>query len=145
MTLEQVYSASSLIAAAGWICLVASPLARARLVSLARFFALALCAAYLTQMVTITEPTGGDFTTLAGVTELFSAPGNVMLGWTHYLAFDLFIGSWEVEDANREGLPHWAMIPILFLTFMLGPIGLIVYFVVRSLNRARRKRSEATA
>lgn len=142
MTLEQIYSACSLIAIAGWICLLVSPLARPRLILSARLCALALCVTYLTQMFTITEPTGGDFTTLAGVTRLFSAPGNVMLGWTHYLAFDLFIGSWEIEDAGREGLPHWAMVPILFLTFMLGPIGLLVYFIVRSLNRSRRRSSE---
>jgi hypothetical protein len=55
-----------------------------------------------------------------------------MLGWTHYLAFDLFIGSWEIEDAGKRGIPHWLMVPILLLTFMLGPIGLLTYFIVRT-------------
>jgi len=28
----------------------------------------------------------------------------LLAGWTHYLAFDLFIGGWEVRDAQRRGI-----------------------------------------
>jgi Domain of unknown function (DUF4281) len=133
MALEQIYSLCSIIAMAGWLALLAAPLARERLIWAARIAALLLCAAYLVQFFTITEPTnGGNFSTLAGVTILFGKAGNVMLGWTHYLAFDLFIGSWEIEDAGKRGIPHWLMIPTLVLTFMLGPIGLLTYFIIRT-------------
>ena len=37
---------------------------------------------------------GGNFTTRAGVMKLFDSPGGATLGWTHYLAFDLFTGMW---------------------------------------------------
>ncbi len=131
MELETIYSICSLIAMAGWVTLALAPVARARMILVARALALVLCAAYILQMLTITQATGGNFSTLAGVTTLFTKPGNVMMGWSHYLAFDLFIGSWEIEDAPKRGIPHWAMIPILFLTFMLGPIGLLTYFIVR--------------
>lgn len=131
MDLETVYSLCSAIAFAGWACLAAAPLARDRLVMLARVAALVLAAAYLIQFFTITQPTDGNFSSLAGVTALFSQPGNVMLGWTHYLAFDLFIGSWEVEDAGKRGVPHWLVLPCLFFTLMLGPIGLGLYFILR--------------
>jgi Domain of unknown function (DUF4281) len=137
MPLEQIYSLCSLVALGGWLCLAAAPVGRGRLILAARIFAALLCLAYFTQMFTITEPTGGNFSTLAGVTQLFSSPGNVMLGWTHYLAFDLFVGSWEIEDAGREGIAHWAMIPFLILTFLLGPIGLLGYLIVRSIHRTR--------
>lgn len=140
MNLETIYSLCSGLAALGWLALVATPLAHGRLVGAARVASALLCAAYLVQFFTIVEPTGGDFSTLAGVTRLFSAPGNVMLGWTHYLAFDLFIGSWETEDAHREGLPHWAIVPILVLTFVLGPIGLLAYLAVRTVHRLRTGR-----
>jgi Domain of unknown function (DUF4281) len=129
--LETIYSACSFIALIGWIALACAPLARERLIGAARVIALLLCVLYIVQMLTITEMTGGGFSTLAGVTALFSKAGNVMMGWTHYLAFDLFIGSWEVEDAPKRGIPHWVMIPILFLTLMMGPIGLLAYFIVR--------------
>ena len=132
MTLEQIFSACSILAFAGWAALLFAPLARDRLVIVARAVALILCAFYLTQYFTITQDVAGSsFSTLAGVTALFSKAGNIMLGWTHYLAFDLFIGSWEIEDAGKRGIPHWVMIPCLFMTLMLGPIGLLLYFLVR--------------
>ena len=130
--LEMIYSGCSTLAMIGWLALALAPLNRAYSISFARGAALILAAAYLTQLFTITQDTGGDFFTLAGVSSLFAAPGNVMLGWTHYLAFDLFIGSWEVEDSRERGIPHWLVIPCLGLTFMFGPIGLLVYFIIRT-------------
>ena len=98
-----------------------------------------LCAAYFTQLFTITQPVAGaSFSTLTGVVALFSMPGNVMLGWTHYLAFDLFTGSLEVEDSAKLGLPHWAMVAPLLLTFLVGPIGLLTYVIIRTIHVWRR-------
>jgi Domain of unknown function (DUF4281) len=139
MSLETIFSLCSLVAVIGWLALLAAPLARPRLIIVARLMAIILCAAYFTQLFTITQPVqGGSFSTLAGVTALFSLPGNVMLGWTHFLAFDLFIGSWEIENAGKLGIPHWAMIVPLFLTFMLGPIGLLTYVTIRTIHVWRR-------
>ncbi len=131
MDLETIYSLCSVIAVAGWLALAFAPVARERLIGVARVVALILCVLYIVQMLTITEPSGGNFSTLAGVTALFSKAGNVMMGWTHYLAFDLFIGSWEIEDAPKRGIPHWVVLPILLLTLLMGPIGLLTYFIVR--------------
>ncbi len=131
--LEMIYSACSTLAMIGWLALVLAPLNRSYAIPFARGVALILAVAYLTQLFTITQDTGGNFFTLAGVSALFTVPGNVMLGWTHYLAFDLFIGSWEIEDAAQRGIPHWLVIPCLGLTFMFGPIGLLGYFIIRTL------------
>jgi Domain of unknown function (DUF4281) len=139
MTLEKIFSLCSLLAMAGWLALLAAPLARLRLVFAARIVSLVLCAMYGVQLFTITTPAAGaGFSTLAGVSALFSMPGNVMLGWTHYLAFDLFIGAWAIEDSNRIGIPHWAMIVPLVLTFLFGPIGLLTYAVIRTIHVQRR-------
>ena len=135
--LEMIYSACSTLAIIGWLALVLAPLNRGYATPFARGAALILAVAYFTQLFTITQDTGGDFITLAGVSALFTVPGNVMLGWTHYLAFDLFIGSWEVEDAAQRGIPHWLVIPCLGLTFMFGPIGLLAYFIIRTLWRQK--------
>jgi Domain of unknown function (DUF4281) len=94
MPLETIFSLCSLAAVIGWLALLIAPISPTRLIRVARAMALLLCAAYFTQLFTITQPVqGGSFSTLAGVVALFSLPGNVMLGWTHFLAFDLFIGS----------------------------------------------------
>ena len=139
MTLETIFSLCMLITVVGWVALVAAPLSRTLLVRTARIVAVVLAIAYFIQLFTITQPVAGaSFSTLAGVTALFSLPGNVMLGWTHYLSFDLFVGSWEVEDAGRIGIPHWAMIIPLGLTFMFGPIGLLTYSIIRTIHLWRR-------
>lgn len=80
----------------------------------------------------------GGFQSLAGVMLLFSDPWLVLAGWVHYLAFDLFVGSWEVRDARRNQIPFWAVIPCLVLTFLFGPIGWLLYlFVSFTLSRGK--------
>lgn len=136
MHLEGIFSGASTLAMIGWLALAAAPLHRSRCIAFARILALLLAAAYLAQFLFTTETIdGGGFGSLAEVSALFTSPGNVMMGWTHYLAFDLFIGSWEVEDSASEGIPHWIVIPCLFLTLMLGPIGLLLYFTIRTAKR----------
>ena len=55
-------------------------------------------------------------------------------GWAHYLAFDLFIGGWEVRDAQRHGIPHLLVVPALVLTFLFGPAGWLLYMGIRRFN-----------
>ena len=73
----------------------------------------------------------GAFGSLAGVRAAFSIDGMLLAGWIHYLAFDLFVGSWEVRDAQRVGVPHLLVVPCLFLTLMMGPVGLLCYLILR--------------
>ena len=77
---------------------------------------------------------GGSFTSIDGVRTLFSSDVGMVIGWTHFLVFDLFIGAWEARDAQRREFSHWLLIPCLILTFMLGPIGLFLYLVLRKVT-----------
>ena len=135
MNWESVYSTLSALAFAGWAALAVAPLKRDALITAARTVAVLLALAYLYMLLFTTESVqGGGFSSLAGVMALFSKAPNVMLGWTHYLAFDLFIGSWEVEDAGKRGVPHWLVLPCLFATLMVGPVGLLLYFAIRTVQ-----------
>lgn len=74
------------------------------------------------------------FGTLEGVKGLFQTGGDgvVLAGWIHYLAFDLIAGSVVMRDAQERGIPHgWVVIPIFFC-FMLGPIGVLLYWLIRT-------------
>ena len=75
------------------------------------------------------------FTTIAAVRALFSTDIGILVGWTHYLVFDLFVGAWEARDARRRGFRHWLLIPCLLFTFMFGPLGLLLYVILRSVTR----------
>lgn len=70
---------------------------------------------------------GGGFGSLPAVSKLFENPMALLAGWTHYLAFDLLIGTWIVTDAQKNQIRHWAILPALGLTFFFGPTGWLVY------------------
>ena len=73
----------------------------------------------------------GSFASLAGVISLFKSPRVVLAGWIHYLAFDLMVGLFIVTDAVRQGIGHGWLLPVLLLTLMFGPAGLLMYLAMR--------------
>jgi hypothetical protein len=135
MTLETLFSVASAIVLPGWFLLVFFPGWRwttAFITSV--LLPAALAVVYLALMViNFNEAPGGfsAFNSLAGVKGLFQVDALLLGGWIHYLAFDLFIGSWEVRDSRRLGVPHLLVVPCLLGTFLLGPIGLLAYLVAR--------------
>jgi hypothetical protein len=140
MELERVFSLASAAAMLGWVVLVLAPLRRAVAVGIARLIVAILCGTYLAFLVAgLTggngPPEGAGFTSLAGVRLLMSSPQALLAGWVHYLAFDLFIGSWEVEDAPAANVPHLLLLPCLALTFLVGPVGLLLYLTVKAFRQ----------
>ena len=78
-------------------------------------------------------PEGAGFGFLTEISAMLSNPYVLAAGWIHYLAFDLFVGAWEVFDSQKNYIPHWYIVPCLFLTLMLGPVGLAPYFSIRGI------------
>ena len=151
MSAETLFAAANATALIGWVLLAFAPLRRAALVLGARIVAVGMAVLYAGLL--IGAVTGGgamevDFTTLSGLTAGFARPEAVLVGWVHYLAFDLWVGAWAVEDAGRRGVPHWVMLPVLFLTLIAGPIGLLVYLALRTvlgLREPGQKAAQGTA
>jgi hypothetical protein len=129
---EQIFSAASALAVLGWVLLILAPRWRATQVISGAAIPLAIAVVYLVLIVRYMPGASGGFGSLAEVAALFDTPGLLLAGWVHYLAFDLFIGSWEVRDAQRQRVPHLLVVPCLLLTFLLGPIGLLGYLLVRA-------------
>lgn len=71
-----------------------------------------------------------------GIASLFTDRRALLLGWVHYLAFDLWVASWEMEEGRRLGLTHWLVAPCVLLTIMLGPLGLLLFLAIRGRRRA---------
>jgi hypothetical protein len=57
----------------------------------------------------------------------------------HYLAFDLLVGSWIIQDARKCRINHLYCIPFLLMTFMIGPVGYFAYWLLRT---GKRKKME---
>jgi hypothetical protein len=130
--LETVFSFSTFIAMFGWILLVVVPAdPRAKLLS-GVIIPLTLSIIYLVFIFLHFSGAPGGFGSLAEVRTLFGKDELLLAGWVHYLAFDLFIGAWESRDSQRLQIPRLVMIPCYLMTFMLGPIGLLFYFAIRT-------------
>ena len=75
--------------------------------------------------------------TLGGVRELLGTADGAAAGWAHMIAFDLFVGRWMYLDARERGLSPLVMAPVLLLTILLGPLGLLAYLLVRRTRPVR--------
>lgn len=78
-----------------------------------------------------------DFGSLSTVMALFTKENAVLAGWVHYLAFDLLVGMW-ILDQNRElGLHQLLIAPCLLLTFMFGPVGFLLFMTLRTIKKQK--------
>ena len=132
MELEQLFSMATLLAMIGWLILVILPRHHYARIAGGLVVPLILSAGYLALIAQYFRGAEGGFGSLADVATLFQKQELLLAGWIHYLAFDLFIGGWEIRDSQRHGLPHLVVIPCLVMTFMLGPVGLLFYFAIRT-------------
>jgi hypothetical protein len=131
--LDRVFSLAGLAAMAGWLALALAPLRPRLAQAVATFVVPAVIGlAYAGLIARYWGEAPGGFGSLDEVSALFSHRGVLLAGWLHYLAFDLFVGAWEVREARRVGLPHWQILPALALTFLFGPIGLLVFLALRA-------------
>jgi hypothetical protein len=133
MSPDQLFSLASILVVPQWLLLAVAPRWRwTQRLARAAIFPLALSALYLVLIVLHFRDGQGSFNSLDGVAALFQNRYALLAGWIHYLAFDLLVGSWETLQAVRRGIPQWLLVPCLLLTFMLGPIGFLAFFALRT-------------
>ena len=134
MGTDTLFEMANLVALLSWLLLIIIP---TRNITRILVGSGAICALFaITYLIMIAGSLSpGDFeqfSTLEGLTNLFSDKKAVMAGWLHYLAFDLFVGIWIVRDAKDLGIKHLYLVPSLLLTFMMGPLGLLTYLILKS-------------
>ena len=135
-----LFALANALAMASWLALAVSPegarwTPRVRQLA-GRIVPLVLAVVYVALFASSGMGDGG-YDSLAAVQRLFAVPELLLAGWLHYLAFDLFVGAWIAERAGARGLPHLVVLPLLALTFMFGPAGLLAFSLV-SLAMPRR-------
>jgi hypothetical protein len=130
---DSLFSLAGTVVLPGWLILIFVPRWRygASLIS-GMLIPVLLSLLYGWLIVSNIGENDGGFGSLAEVRQLFSNDLLLLAGWVHYLAFDLFIGSWQVRDAQQHGIHHLAVVPCLVLTFLFGPVGLLLYLALRA-------------
>ena len=132
------FSMVNLLALIAWTGLILLPRWPALLSGILYLGLGLLCLIYATGLIglvsgLIPNPQGGgvNFTTIEGVRSIFGSDGGVTIGWTHYLAFDLFVGLWIARDGDAKNISRLIQAPVLLATFMAGPLGLLVWLGLR--------------
>jgi len=77
---------------------------------------------------------GGGFGSLEEIRAGFASDWGLLGGWIHYLAFDLFVGHWINGQAREIKLNVVLRVLCLLFTFMLGPFGLLLFFIVKAIR-----------
>ena len=136
MTYDQIFSLINLSVMPAWALLILLPRAGiTRKLVHSALYPYLLSAVYFGGFLMTAFAGAGspdvDFTTIEGVRAIFSTDIGVLIGWSHYLVFDLFVGAWIGRDALRRGVTHWLAAPSILLSFILGPAGLLLYMIGR--------------
>jgi hypothetical protein len=80
-------------------------------------------------------PPPGDVMTIAGLRAIFADDWVFAAAWTHYLCFDMVVGSWIARDAVRLLIPWPLRTVALVLTFLAGPVGFLIHVITRLVLR----------
>jgi len=76
----------------------------------------------------------GNFSLYLGLSELsrlFEDHLYIMIFWTHFIAINLFIGGWIVKDSQKFAINKVLMTVPLIVTYLIGPLGLFLYWIIR--------------
>ena len=138
LTNENIYLWTNFGILPFWLMLIFAPNSRITQIFVnSIIIPLILAAAYgyiLYQAIIIDEPLSDIFKlylSLDNLYTLFSIESFLLVFWLHFLALNLFLGSW----VSREGVKYNMSRSLLFLPLVLiyftGPVGLVLYWFIR--------------
>ena len=139
MNWQSIFQLANLLATAGWAILILAP-RRFRTLQFLPAYGIpaVLSAGYFVLVAVYFAGAEGGYSSLAAVGTLFESEPVRLAGWVHYLAFDLFIGAWIAARADDLGISRVIQAPVLAVTFLFGPVGLLVFMSLQAGLGARR-------
>lgn len=134
MTPTEVFSIAGMITTPMWALMIILPKWKVtRFLMDFKVIPLALAVIYAIYIFIAIRIGGSmDFGSLQSVMALFTEEHAVLAGWVHYLAFDLLIGMWMLDQNKKLHIHQLLMAPCLFGTFMFGPIGFLAFMIIRA-------------
>ena len=62
---------------------------------------------------------------------VFATEKFLLIFWIHYVAINLFLGSWVARDGTKYNISHPFLFISLIFIYFAGPVGLVLYWFVR--------------
>ena len=136
MSPDVIFNLANMFVLIGWILLFFAPNWKMTQNIVLNGVVLILSVVYLSIFITILpEFSLESFSSLENVKALFQDDMAVALGWVHYLAFDLFVGAYIVRKGKEFGMARWQYTICLPFTFMLGPVGYLLFTIIKQFKK----------
>ena len=71
------------------------------------------------------------YLSLDNLRELFVDSSFLLIFWIHYVAINLFCGSWIVKDSQKFVISKTLIFFPLIITYFVGPLGIFIYWILR--------------
>ena len=62
---------------------------------------------------------------------IFATESFLLFFWLHFVALNLFLGSWISRDGVKYIIPRSLVFVPLILVYFTGPLGLVLYWIIR--------------
>tara|TARA_B100000287_G_C20504828_1_gene730641 strand:- start:510 stop:989 length:480 start_codon:yes stop_codon:yes gene_type:complete len=143
-TFEVIYLWANLIVLPLWILLIFLPnsnLSRVLINSIVIPLLFSIAYIYAGYQIFLLEiPIYNFFNLYQGIDELytlFADEGFLLIFWLHFLAINLFVGSWIARDGVRNNIMKKIIFFPLICTYFTGPVGLFLYWIIRMIFARR--------
>ena len=86
------------------------------------------------QIILLDEPIFDVFKLYLSLDNLYTAFATesfLLVFWLHFLALNLFLGSWISRDGVKYNMPRALVSVPLILVYFTGPMGLVLYWTIR--------------
>ncbi len=138
LTLENIYLWTTFGVLPFWLMLIIVPNSRFTQIfvnSIILPLFLSTVAVYaLYQAIIIDEPILDFFKlylSLDNLYTVFATENFLLIFWIHFLALNLFLGSWVSRDGAKYGISRSLVSIPLIIIYFTGPLGLVVYWFFR--------------
>jgi hypothetical protein len=137
-TIEMIYLWLNLGVLPFWFVLIFFPYSKICKIFTTSIFPILILSLAYCYVIYIIFENGYDFLnnfklylSLDELLNLFSDSSFLILFWIHFLAINLFCGSWIVKDNQKFGISKILMFFPLLTTYLIGPLGILIYWVIR--------------
>ena len=62
---------------------------------------------------------------------IFASENMLVVFWLHFLAINIFIGSWISRDGVKYNIPRKLVSVPLVVVYLTGPLGFVLYWLIR--------------
>ena len=137
-TLELIYLWLNIGIIPFWVILIFFPHTKICKIFVTSIFPLLIFSTFYCYLIYIFFKDGYNFIgnfdlylNIANLSNLFSDTSFLILFWIHFLAINFFCGSWIASDYQKFGCPKFLIMFPLIITYFIGPLGVVVYWLIR--------------